>query len=125
MVNASFYRPKFGTIDWWLIVEWGATSWLSDNSYLLVWTKHHFNIRIWTDSPHKSSGKLSQLSNKTSIGAFGLLELKIWAEHWTVSGLQDRFRLLRCCYHLNLKMTLLNLGVYMKVLSLYLSFPYI
>jgi hypothetical protein len=39
------------------------------------------NIRIETDSLHESSEKLSKLSNKTRIGAFGLLELKIWAEH--------------------------------------------
>jgi len=39
------------------------------------------NIRIGTDSLHESSGKLSQLSNKTKIGIFGLLELEIWTEH--------------------------------------------
>jgi len=39
------------------------------------------NIRIEADSLHESSGKLSQLSNKIRIGAFGLLELEIWAEH--------------------------------------------
>ena len=27
---------------WWLIVEWVATSWLGDNPYLFVWTKHHW-----------------------------------------------------------------------------------
>jgi hypothetical protein len=81
------------------------------------------NIRIWTDSLHDSSGKLSHLSNKKKrIGAFGLLELEIWAEHWTVSGLQDRFWLLCCCYNLNLKTVLLNLWLFMKVLRLCLSF---
>ena len=39
------------------------------------------NIQIWADSPNESSGKFSQLSNKTRIGAFELLELEIWAEH--------------------------------------------
>ena len=52
------------------------------------------NINIWADSLHESSGKLSQLSDKTRVDAFWLLELEIWAENWTVSGLQDRFRLL-------------------------------
>jgi hypothetical protein len=65
------------------------------------------------------------LHSLNCLGAFGLLELKIWAEHWTMSGLQDRFRLLCCCYNLNLKTVLLNLGLFMKVLGLCLSFPYI
>jgi hypothetical protein len=39
------------------------------------------NIRIGADSLYESSGKLSQLSNKIRIGAFGHLELKIWAEY--------------------------------------------
>jgi hypothetical protein len=82
------------------------------------------NIKIWAASLHESSGKLSQLSNKSRTSAFGLLELEIWAEHWTVSGLQDRLWLLRCCYHLNSKMTLLNLGLLMKVLGLCLSSSY-
>ena len=54
---------------------------------------------------------------------FGLLELEIWAEHWTVSGLQERFRLLCCCYNLDLKTALLNLGLLMKVVGLCLTFP--
>jgi len=83
------------------------------------------NIRIWTDSLHKSYGQLSQLSKKTRIGAFELLELEIWAEHWIVYGLQDKFWLLRCCYHLNSKMAFLNLRLFMKVLGLCLSFLYI
>jgi len=83
------------------------------------------NIRIWTDSSHESSGKLSQLSNKIRIGTFGLLELEIWAEHWTMSGLQDRFWILCCCHHLNSTMTLLNPGLFMKVLGICLNFPYI
>jgi len=46
------------------------------------------NIKIWTGSLHDSFGKLSHLSNKTRMRSFGLLELEIWAEQWTVSGLQ-------------------------------------
>jgi hypothetical protein len=125
MANASFYKPKFGTIDLmtncWVgghILTW----WQSLSSYL---NKTSLLTKIWIDSLHKSSGKLSQISNKTRISAFGLLELELWAEHWTVSGLQDGFRLLRCCYHLYSKMALLNLGLFMKVLGLCLSFLYI
>jgi len=81
------------------------------------------NVRIWVDSPHESSRKLSQLFNKIRIGAFGPLKLEIWVEHWKVSGLQDRFWLLCCCYNLNFKTVLLNLGLFIKVLGLYLSFP--
>ena len=80
------------------------------------------NIIIWTDSLHESSGKLSLLSNKTRMRSFGLLELEIWAKYWTMSGLQDRFWLLCCCYNLSLKTVLLNLGLFMKVLGLCLSF---
>jgi hypothetical protein len=39
------------------------------------------NVRIGIDCPHEISRKLSQLSNKKRIGAFGLVELEIWAEH--------------------------------------------
>jgi hypothetical protein len=39
------------------------------------------NIRIGTNSLHESSEKLSKLSKKIRIGAFGILELKIWAKH--------------------------------------------
>jgi len=81
------------------------------------------NVRIWTDNLHKHSRHLSQLSNKTRMSSFGLLELEIWAEHWTVSGPQNRFRLLFYCYNLNLKTTVLNLELIMKVLGLCLSFP--
>jgi len=63
------------------------------------------NVRIWIDSLHESSRNLSQLSNKTIMSSFEILELEIWAEHWTMSGLQDRFQLLFCCYNLNLKTT--------------------
>jgi hypothetical protein len=121
-LNASFYRPKFGTID--LMTNY----WVLDLVTILIFLSEQnviANIRIWIDSLHESFGKLSQISNKTRIGAFGLLELEIWAEHWIMSGLQDRFKLLYCCYHLNSKMALLNLGLLMKVLGLCLSFPYI
>jgi len=83
------------------------------------------HIRFWADSLHESSKKLSQLSNKRRIDAFGLLEFEIWAEHWIVSELEDKFRLLCCCYNLNLKTIILNLGLCMKVLGLCISFPYI
>jgi len=81
------------------------------------------NIIIWTDSLHESFGHLSQFFKNTRMSSFGLLELEIWAKHWTVSELQDRFRLLFCCYNLNLKTTLLNIGLLMKVLGPCLSFP--
>ena len=81
------------------------------------------NVRIWTDLCHESFRKLSWLSNKKRIGAYGLLELEISIEHWIVFGLQDKFGLLYCCYNLNLKMEFLNLGLLMKVLGLCLSFP--
>jgi hypothetical protein len=81
------------------------------------------NVRIWTDSLHESSGNLSSLTNKTIMSSFGLLELKIWAEYWTVSGLQDRFWLLFCSYNLNLKTDVWNLWLFMKVLGPCLSFP--
>jgi hypothetical protein len=81
------------------------------------------NVRIWTYNLYESSGHLSPLSNKTRISSFGLLKLEIWVEYWTVSGLQDRFRLLFCCYNLNLITAILNLGLSMKVLGLCLNFP--
>jgi hypothetical protein len=37
--------------------------------------------------------------------------------------LQDRFGHLRCCYNLDLKKALLNLGLLMKVVGLGLIFP--
>jgi hypothetical protein len=45
----------------WLIDEWVATSWLCDNSYLLVCQKIIDNVIIWTDFNHESSRKLSHL----------------------------------------------------------------
>ena len=86
-LNAWQMPPFIGKnselLIWWLIVEWVATSWLGNTSYLLVCRKCIANIRNWTNSLHESSGKLSQLSNVKRIGAFGLLELEIWAKHWT------------------------------------------
>jgi hypothetical protein len=81
------------------------------------------NFIIWTDLNHESSRKLSQLSREKILRSFGLLELEIWTEHETVSGLQDWFGLLCCCYNLDLKTAFLNLGLHMKVLGLCLSFP--
>jgi hypothetical protein len=107
---------------WWLIVEWVTTSWLGNHPYLLVCRKRIANIRIWIDSHHESSWELSQLSNKTRIRSFGLLELDIWAEHWTVSGPQDKFRLLYCCYNWNLKTVILNPGLIINILGICLNF---
>jgi hypothetical protein len=42
MANASFYRPKFGTIDLMTNCWVGGHTWLGDNPYLLIWTKHHW-----------------------------------------------------------------------------------
>jgi len=98
----------------WLIVEWMATSWLGNNLYLLVCQKIIDNVIIWTDLNHESSRKLSQISRKKKLRSFGLLELEIRAEHWTVSGQQDRFRILFYCYNLDLKMVFLNLGLLWK-----------
>jgi hypothetical protein len=83
------------------------------------------NVRIWTDFCHESSRKLSHLSNKKRIGAFGLLELEIWAKHWTMSGLQDRFRLLRCCYDLDFQTVEMSLSLIWMFLAYVLAFqPY-
>ena len=107
----------------WLIDEWVATSWLDDNSFFLSAKNVIDNVIIWTDLNHESSSKLSQLSRVKTLRSFGLLELEIWAEHWIVSGLQDRFRLLCWCYNLDSKTAFLNLRLLMKVLGLCLSFP--
>ena len=72
MANASFYRPKYGTIDLM------TNCWVGlDLVTLFIFLSAEniiANTRIWIDSLHKSSGKLSQLSNKTRIGTFVLLE---------------------------------------------------
>ena len=79
------------------------------------------NIRIWTDLNHESYRKLSQISWKKKMRLFELLELEIWAEYWTVFGLQNKFELL-CYYNLVLKTAFWNLALLMKVLGLCLSF---
>jgi hypothetical protein len=122
MANTSFYRLKFRTID--LMTDYSVgghllTWWQPLSSYLNKMSL----LMSWTNSLHESSGHLYQLSNKTRMSSFGLLKLEIWAEHWIVSWMQDKFRLLFCSYNLNLKTTLLNLGLFMKVLGLCLSFP--
>jgi hypothetical protein len=112
MANAFFYRLKFRTIDlmtnYW--VGGHLLTWWQPLSFCLN-KKVITNIIIWTDNIHESSRNLSQLSKKIRMSSFGLLELEIWAKHWTVSKLQDTFRLLFCCYNLNLKTTVLNLGL--------------
>jgi len=114
MTNASFYRLKFGTIDLMIKCWVGGhilTWWQSLSSCL----KKNIivNARIWTNSPIKVLGNCLRFPTK-KIGAFGLLELKIRAEHWTASGLQDILWLLCCCYNLNLKTAFLNLGLSWK-----------
>jgi hypothetical protein len=104
MANAFFYRLKFETIHlmtnylvggqpltWWLVID--IVGWLLT---LLASQKVIANIKIGAHSLHESCGKLSQISSKRRMSLFGLLELEIWAEHRTVSGLQDRFRRLFC-----------------------------
>ena len=126
MANAFFYRPKFGTIDLmtncWvgghILTWWQSLSSCLNKTSLLT---SEFEQIVFM----KVLGNCLSFLTKNRIGAFGLLELEIWVEHWTMSGLHDRFQLLHCCYHLNSKMALLNLGLFMKVLGLYLSFPYI
>jgi len=133
MTNASFYRLKFKTIDWltnYLVGGQPLTWWLvfDIGGCLLIFLAGQniiVNIRIRVHYIHKSCGQLSQLFNKKTQSSFELLELEIWAENRTVFELYDRFWLLRCCYHLNSKMTLLNLELLMKVLCLCLSFLYI
>jgi len=133
MANASFYRLKFGTIDWltnYLVGGQPLTWWLVFNivgRLLILLASQNIiaNIRIWAHSLHESCGQLSLLFNLKNQSSFGLLELEIWAENWIVSGLQDKFWFLRCCYHLNSKIALLNLRLLIKVLGLCLSFLYI
>jgi len=124
MANASFYRPKFRTIDLM------TNCWVGDQ--LLTWWQSLsscLNKTVLLTSEFKQTwimkvlGNCLSFSRKKKLRSFGLLELKIWAKHWTVSRLQDRFGLLRCCYNLDLKMAFLYLGLLMKVLGLCLSFP--
>jgi len=81
MANASFYMPKFRTIDLmtncWVgghILTW----WQSLSSCL---NKTSLLISDYEQILYESSGTLSHLSNKIRIGVFGLLKLEIWAEH--------------------------------------------
>jgi hypothetical protein len=81
MANASFYMPKFRTIDLmtncWVgghILTW----WQSLSSCL---NKTSLVISDYEQILYESSGTLSHLSNKIRIGVFGLLKLEIWAEH--------------------------------------------
>jgi hypothetical protein len=123
MANASFYRPKFRTIDlltnWW-VGGHNLTWWQFLSSCLpkCHWWRHNLN-------KHKSWKFLEIVSSfqGKNVRSFGLLEREIWAEHWTVSELQDRFGLLCCCYNLDLKTAFLNLGLHMKVVGLCLIFP--
>jgi hypothetical protein len=77
-------------------------TWWIDLKFLSGWNVIA-NIRIWTSGLHESCGK--------KMSSFGLLELEIWTKHWTISGLQEKFRLLFGFYDLNLKITDLNCGL--------------
>jgi len=123
MANASFNRPKFGTIDlmtncwvggqlltWWKFLS----SCLNKSSSLTSEFEPTLLMKVL--------GNCLSFPGKNKLRSFGLLELEIWAEHWTVYGLQDRFRLLCCCYNLDLKTAFLNLGLHIKVLGLCFSF---
>ena len=121
MANSSFYRPKFGIIDlmnnYWV------------GGQLLTWWK---SLSYFLNKTNMLPSELGPLVNMKVVEnwlsflgkkwrSFGLLELQIWAKHWTVFGLQDRFRLLRCCYDLDLKTALLDFYVHMKVVGLCLT----
>ena len=85
MANASFYRLKFGTIDWltnYLVGGQTLTWWLVFDivGWLLILLASQnviANIRIRAYWTHESYGQLSQLSNKKNQSSFGLLELEI------------------------------------------------
>ena len=79
------------------------------------------NVRIWITCTHKSSRIFVSSFQEKKLRSFELLELEIWAEHWTVSRQQDKFKLLCCCYNLDLKTAFLNLGLHMKVVGLCLN----
>jgi hypothetical protein len=72
MANASFYRLKFGTIDWltnYLVGGQPLTWWLVFDivGWLLILLASQnviANIRIRAYWTHESCGQLSQLSNK-------------------------------------------------------------
>jgi hypothetical protein len=57
----------------------------------------------------KVLGNCLSFPGKKKLRSFGLLELEIWVEHWTVSGQQDGLGLLSCYYNLELKTAFLNL----------------
>ena len=85
MANASFYKLKFGTIDWltkkivggqpltwWLVFD--IVSWFL---ILLAGQNIITNIRIRAYYTNESYGKLPQLFNKKNQSSFRLLELEI------------------------------------------------
>ena len=121
MANASFYRQKFGTIDLM------TNCWVGGQ--LLTWWKSLsscLNKMSLLASELEPPILMKVIGNcliflKKKLRSFGLLELEIWAEYWTVSWLQDRFRLLHYCYNLDLKTVFLNLGLHMKVVGLCLT----
>ena len=122
MANASIYRPKFGIIDLmnncWvggqLLIWWKSLSSCLNKTKMLP-------SELGPDVQMKVLGNSLIFSGKKKMRSFGLLELQIWAKHWTVFGLQDRFGLLHCCYNLDLKTAFLDLGLHMKVVGLCLT----
>ena len=117
-----FICQNLKLLIWWIIVEWVATSWLWWKSLSSCLNKT--SLLTSELDPYeimKVLGNSLSFLGKKKIRSFGLLELKIWDEHWTVSGLQDSFRFLRCCYNLDLKTAFLDLNVHMKVVGLCLT----
>ena len=105
MANASFYRPKFRIIDLM------TNCWVG-SQLLTLWK----SLSSCLNKTKMLPSELGPLENMKVVGnwlsfpekkwrSFGLLELQIWAKHWTIFGLQDRFGLLRCCYNLDLVST--------------------
>ena len=83
IANASFYKPKFELLIWWLIIEWVATSWLGDNPYLLVCQKRHWWRLIWTNLNHESSRELSHLYR---VKIWIIWTSRTWDMGWTLNS---------------------------------------
>ena len=107
MANASFYRLKIRTIDWWPSIDFVAGSW--HYCWLVLWLVFDIvgwfccwflillagqnviaNIRIKGFCSIKVVGNCLRFPTKKNQSSFGLLELKIWAENRTVSELSGQ-----------------------------------
>ena len=121
MANASFYRPKFK------IINLMTNCWVG-GQLLTLWK----SLSSFLNKMKLLASELGPLENMKVVGnwvrfpgkkkrSFGFLELQIWVKHWTVFGLQDKFRHLHCCYNLDLQTAFLDLGVHMKVVGLCLT----